>query len=117
MGDSNVGLDSIVLKDFCNLYNLKSLINKPTCYKNPAVPFCIDLLLTNCSKYFQNSHLAETELSDFHKMAVTVMKTSYRKLEPKIRYHVISYSDYEYNSNVRFRQKVISQLPKVVIGF
>ena len=44
----------------------------------------MDLILTNCPHSFQNSCVIETGLSDFHKMVVTVMKTTYRKLEPRI---------------------------------
>ena len=33
MGNFIVGLDDAVMKDFCNLYILNSLINKPTCNK------------------------------------------------------------------------------------
>ena len=36
------------LASFCTFYNFKSLISKPTCYKNPDNPSCIDLILTNC---------------------------------------------------------------------
>ena len=53
MGDFNAGLDNAVLKDFCNLYNLTSLINKATCYKNPNNRSCIDLLLTSFPKIFR----------------------------------------------------------------
>ena len=109
MGNFNAGLDNAVLKDFCNVYNLTSLINKATCYKNPNNPSCIDLLLTNFPKNFQNSSVIETGLSDFHKMVVTVMKTNFRKLEPKI----INYRNYRYFSNDRFREKVTSELSKV----
>ena len=66
MGDFNAGLDNAVLKDFCNLYDLTNLINN--CYKNPNNPSCIDLLLTNSPKCFQNSCVIETGLSDFHRM-------------------------------------------------
>ena len=111
MGDFNAALDNAVLKDFFNLYNLTNLINKATCYKNPNNPSCIDLLLTNFLKYFQNSSVIETGLSDFHKMVVTVMKTNFRKLEPKI----INYRNYRYFSNDRFREKVTSELSKVVL--
>ena len=111
MGDFNAALDNAVLKDFFNLYNLTNLINKATCYKNPNNPSCIDLLLTNFPKYFQNSSVIETGLSDFHKMVVTVMKTNFRKLEPKI----INYRNYRYFSNDRFREKVTSELSKVVL--
>ena len=60
------------------------MINKPTCYKNPDRPSCVDLILTNCSHSFQNSCVIEAGLSDFHKIVVIVMKTTYRKLEPRI---------------------------------
>ena len=103
MGDFNAGLDNAVLKDFCNLTNnLTNLINKVTCYKNPNNSSCIDLLLTNFPKYFQNSSVTETRLSDFHKIVVTVMKMNFGKLEPKI----INYRNYKYFSNNRFREKV-----------
>ena len=55
------------------------MVNKATCYKNSDKPTCIDLTLRNCPGSFQISCVVETGLSDFHKMVVTVMKTSYRK--------------------------------------
>ena len=75
--------DNAVLKDFCDLY-LTNSINTVTCYKNPNNPSCIDLLLTNFPKHIQNSSVIETGLFDFHNMVVTVMKTNFQKLEPKI---------------------------------
>ena len=84
------------------------MINKPTYYKNPDRPSCIDLILANCPRSFQNSCVIETGLSDFHKMVVTVMKTTYRKLEPRIVY----YRDFKYFCNNSFKeslQKAISQ--------
>ena len=61
------------LKDFCNLYLLKNLIKKPTCFKNPENPKTIDLILTNRPRSFCNSDTLETGLSDFHKLTVTVL--------------------------------------------
>ena len=29
-----------VLNDFCNVYNLFSLVKEPTCFKNPYIPSC-----------------------------------------------------------------------------
>ena len=80
VGDFNAGMEHST----CNLYSLTSLITWPTCWKNPSKPTCIDLILTNRSTFFQNTNVIETELSDFHKMVVTIMKTSFRKLKPKI---------------------------------
>ena len=79
--------------------------------KNLNNPSCIDLLLTNFPKCFQNSCVLETGLSDFRKMIVTVMKAHFRKLEPKI----INYRNYRYFSNDRFREKVTPELSKVVL--
>ena len=60
------------------------MINKPTWFKNPDRSSCIDLILTNWPRSFQHSCVIETGLSDFDKMVVTVMKTTYRKLGPRI---------------------------------
>ena len=87
------------MKNFCSSYNLKSVINKPTCFKNPDKPSCIDLILTNCSRSFQNSCAIETGLSDFHKLVVTVLKTAYKKSKPKI----ITYRSYKSFNNYGFR--------------
>ena len=84
------------------------MINNPTCYKNPDRPSCINLILTNCPRSFKNSCVIETGLSEFHKLVVTVMKTTYRKLEPRIVY----YRDFKYIFNNSFKeslQKAISQ--------
>ena len=66
------------------------MTNTPTCYKNPDKPTCIHLILTNCPGSFQKFCVLEAGISDFHKMIVTVMKTSYRKIEPR----VINYQNY-----------------------
>ena len=76
------------------------MINKPTCFKNPDKPSCIDLILTNCSRSFQNSCAIETGLSDFHKLVVTVLKTVYKKSKPKI----ITYRSYKSFNNEGFRE-------------
>ena len=84
------------------------MINQPTCYKNLEKPSCIDLIQTNCPCSFQNSCVIEIGLSDFHKMVITVIKTTFRKMEPK----VIKYCDYKFFCNDTFReslQNIISQ--------
>ena len=84
LGDFNAEMEDSSIKTFCSNFNLTSMINKPTCYKNPDKPTCIDLILTNCSGSFQNSCVIGTGLSDFHKMIVTVMKACYRKIEARV---------------------------------
>ena len=61
-------------------------ISKPTCYKNPDNPSCIDLILTNCPNYFQNSSTFETRLSDFHKLTLTLFKSEIHSNDPTL-YH------------------------------
>ena len=95
LGDFNSEMSEKPMDDFCSLYNLKSLIKSPTCFKSDTNPSCIDLILTNRSNSFQNSSTAETGLSDFHHLVFTVLKTTFRKKPPK----VVRYRDYKnYNS-------------------
>ena len=46
-------------------------------------PSCIDLIITNSPSPSQNKSTFCTELSDFHKLVVTVLKTLFRKTAPK----------------------------------
>ena len=88
----NASVEDTSVKNFCGSYNFTSMINKPTCYKNLDIPSCIDLILTDCLRSFQNSFVTETGLSDFHKMVVKVMKTTYRKLELRIVHYRVTSS-------------------------
>ena len=47
MGDFNSEVSEASMNSFCNLCNLKSLVQEPTCYKNPERPSCNDLFLSN----------------------------------------------------------------------
>ena len=106
LGDFNEGMEDSSIKTFCSNYNLISMINKPTCNKDPDESTCIDLIFTNCLGSFQNSCVIERGLSDFHKMMKMVMKISYRKIEPR----VINYRDYKGFSNERFRKSLLENL-------
>ena len=69
---------------FCESYGLKNVIKVPTCHKNPQNLSCIDLILTNSSLSFQSSGVIDAGLSNFRKMTVTVMKTTFQQLDPKM---------------------------------
>ena len=77
LGDFNVAPEEVNMLDFLNIYNLKNLVKQKTCYKNPENPSCIDLILTNSHRSFQNTNFFETGLSDFHKMTVAVLKSHF----------------------------------------
>ena len=64
-GDFIVGMENKAMKNFSNSCRLTSLNNKPTCYKNPANPSCMNLIFTNCHKYFQNITVNKAGLSNF----------------------------------------------------
>ena len=84
LGDFNASVSEKCLEEFCNLNGLTSLIKKPTCFKNPDKPTCIDLILTNQPSCFQHNKVFETGLSDFHLLTVTEFKMSFQKLQPNI---------------------------------
>ena len=82
--DFNTEPTDTTLSNFCEIYNLKNPIKDKTCFKNPDKTTCIDLIITNRPKSFQNSMVIETGLSDFHKMCIAVMKIYYSKQKPSI---------------------------------
>ena len=51
--------------------------------KRKRVSSCIDLILTNNAMAFQNTATVFTGLSDFHKLVLTVLKTSITKINLK----------------------------------
>ena len=65
---------STISVSFCETCELKSLINKPTCYKNPLNPSCIYLFFTNNVNSFPKTFVSKTGLSDFLKL-IGVMKS------------------------------------------
>ena len=89
LGDFNADTSNTTISEFCAT-NLKILIKEPTCFKILENPTCIDLVLTNRLKCFQNSNVFETRLSDFHKLTFTVLKAYFQKQKPK----VIKYRNY-----------------------
>ena len=94
------------MNDFCNAYNLSSLIKEPTCHKNLNNMSCIDLILTNSACNFQGSCVMETGLSDFHRIIVTIMKITFERLPPKIR----TYRNYNKFYNHKFRETLLKEL-------
>ena len=52
LGDFNSKFTELCLNDFCDIYNSKSLVKEPTCYKNPDNPSCIDLFLNSRPRTF-----------------------------------------------------------------
>ena len=108
LGDFSVEVDEKNMSEFMNLYNLRNLVKQKTCFKNPENPSCIDLILTNSPRSFQNSNVFETGLSDFHKLTTTVLKQYFPKLKPK----VVNYRDYRKFHNEELRALLDNEILK-----
>ena len=90
------------MKSFCQIYNFINLLDKPTCYN----PSCLDLILANGPRSFQNFCTFETELSDFHKMTLPVTTSSFVKQKPRI----LNYHNYKFFNNTLLRDHIINKL-------
>ena len=110
-GDFNIEEKEPCLEDFLYEYNSKNLVKDKTCFKSAQNPSCIDLLLTNSHQSFLDTTTVATGLSDFHNMAVTVMKTTFPKAKPK----VIQYRDYKAFVLSDFRTELRNKLFAVII--
>ena len=101
IGDYNAQVEETNMASFCEIYELRSLINEPTCYKSPLNPSCVDLFLTNNVNSFQKTFVSETGLSDFHKPIGTMMKSRIPKQKPNI----IKYRKYNHFDRNKFEER------------
>ena len=76
------------------------------CFKSKNNPSCIGSFITNSSNSFQNTSTITTGLSDFHKMVVTGLKTTFLKSKPR----VINYRDYTSFDNNKFKTDLKNSL-------
>ena len=99
MGDINVDMSSLNelnvnfydVNEFCDIFSLTNLIKQTTCLTLTAKhPSLIDVTLTNRPRSFKNSVAIETDLSNHHKMVVTVLKCHFVRIQTK----TIHYRDY-----------------------
>ena len=90
-GDFNAEDDESCLSNFLHQHDLYNLVKVGCCFKNSFKPTSIDLFLTIKSRHFQNTVAVCIGLSDFHKLVLTVFKTSFDKSKPC----EILYKDYQ----------------------
>ena len=101
-GDFNAQQSECVFDLFLYQHDLTNLVKEGTCYKNPGNPSCIDLYLTNSPLSFQNTSSVFTGLSDFHKLVLTVFKTTFIKSTPKEFF----YRDYKHFNHECFEKEL-----------
>ena len=92
IGDFNTETSEPRIDSFIYEHDLQNLEN----------PICINLILTNNAMAFQNTTTVFTGLSDFHKLVLTVLKTSITKSKPL----KIAYRYYKNFDSVRFNDEL-----------
>ena len=108
-GDFNAEETESCIKSFFSQYNLKNLVKDKTCFKNTDNPSCIDLFLTNSPNSFQHTTTISTGLSDYHKLIVTVLKTTFVKAKAK----EIVYRNYKKFDNTIFKTELQNKLDSI----
>ena len=108
LGDFNCEESEKNMRMFCETYNFKHLVKKPTCFKNISHPSCIDLILTNKNRSFTSTKVLETGLSDHHKLTVTVLKAYFIKSKPK----TVTYRCFKNFDETKFRNELQNKLNK-----
>ena len=105
-GDFNAEIHDHYLESFLHQHELKSLVR--TYFKSILNPSCINLFLTNNKHSFQSTKTESTGLSDFHKLVLTVLKTSIVKNKPR----EIQYRNYKYFDSRKFNRDLKEEFPR-----
>ena len=101
VGDFNTKITEHYIESFLYEHELSYLVKEKTFFKNMQNPSCIDLLLTNNSCVFQQTTTVCSGLSDCHKLALTVLKTSIHKGNPR----QITYRGYKKFDSLKFNNE------------
>ena len=106
LGGFNANIKDSFMKNFCENFDLRSLVKEPACFKNPENSSCIDLILTKKPRSFIKAGVIETGLSDYHKLVTTVMKMHFPKSKPSI----ITYKSYKKFDNKKFMENLNAEI-------
>ena len=87
-------------------HNLQSINKEPSHYKNPNNPSCIDLFPTNSPRSFYQTEAFFTGLSDFHKLVLSIFKTTSTKSKAK----EIIYQDFKKFNEQCFNNDLCTEL-------
>ena len=108
-GDFNLHETDPIMSEFFIKNDAKNLVREKTCFKNHVNPSSIDLFITNSSLSFQNTTTFASGLSDFHKMILTVSKTTFQKVKAKD----IVYRNFKQFDMNKFKNDVREKLQSV----
>ena len=113
MGDLNIDTADITknacnyLSDLCDTFSLTNIINGKTCFKAQKGT-SIDVLLTNRPRSFHKMGIFETGFSDHHKLVVSVFRSYFLRIPPKI----IEYRNYKIFNETVFLHYLDQELLK-----
>ena len=111
VGDFNLNEIDPAMSEFLYKNDSKNLVQEKTCFKNPdnLSYGCIDLFITNSTNSFQNTTTLATGLSDFHKMILTALKSTFPKLKPKeiIYRNFINFDLNNFKNNIRTNSQLV----------
>ena len=69
--------------DFMSTYSLKRSVKQKTFFENPESPSCINIILINSPRSFQNNNVFEMGHSGFHKLPTPILKQYFPKPKSK----------------------------------
>ena len=114
VGDFIAQIGEKCFDNFLFQHELKSINQKPTCYKIPDKPSCIDFILKKQPIKFLQKRLFIYGLSDCHKLLMSVFKTTLSKSKPK----EIIYRNFKKINEVDFNQELRGKLStELVINY
>ena len=87
VGNFNANYFKETLFNFLQKHNAANIVKDKTCFKSFNNLSCIHLFITSRLWRFQNTTVFSTGLSDFHKIAIAALKTSFSKRLPKEMIH------------------------------
>ena len=88
LGDFNIEPTNQEMTTFMSDNDFINIIKSNTCFKT-STGTCIDLILTNKPKSFQNTGVIETGVSDHHLLIFSILKISFTKM-PSKNYVIVS---------------------------
>ena len=98
-GDFNTCINDNAMTSFCSLNDPTSLIDQPTCYRNPDKPTCIDLIHTNRPKYFK------TMKQCLWNRPLRLSYYGYNRIKNRVlkrKPHIVAHRDYKHFDNEKF---------------
>ena len=108
IGDFNLTFENN-LENFMNTFDLKCLINQPTCFQS-SNPRCIDLILTNKKELFKNNDVFEVGISDHHSFIIKALKSQLLKGNAKAKlYRSFSLDIFKEDHENSFKNNFITE--------